>query len=168
MKDVLIRGRKDSGLELNLLAVVWDHPRVSSLRVVINPRLRSTLARWEPPGDVIQVSPAATERGGRALREIVWHEVAHVVVWDRYGNTVKPHGSEWMELMRAAGIEPRAILIRCGQEYRRKSSGLRYRHFCPVCQFSHIAKRRVVKWRCPECRAIGLPGRLQVEAVPTI
>ena len=44
-----------------------------------------------------------------------------------------------------------------------ESGNTNTRHFCPVCHFERIAKRRVANWRCPECRAIGLPGRLHVE-----
>src|SRR5437868_1163394 len=40
--------------DLNSLAAVWAHPRISSLRVIVNRRLRSTLGRWMPPGEVIQ------------------------------------------------------------------------------------------------------------------
>jgi predicted SprT family Zn-dependent metalloprotease len=156
----------DCSSDLNSLATVWAHPRVSSLRVIVNKRLRTTLARWIPPEDVIQVSPAAAERGQNVLRQIVAHEAAHVVVWDRYGRRVRPHGPEWVELMRSAGTEPRAALMRCGERYHRNAPNFRFRHFCPVCHFERIAKRRVASWRCPECHAIGLPGRLNVEQIP--
>ena len=152
-------------LDLSSLAAIWAHPRVSSLRVIINKRLRSTLARWKPPGDEIQVSAAAVDRGPRLLREIVCHEAAHVVVWDRHGQIALPHGPEWAELMRAAGLEPRAVAMRCGQRGRGTIEGRRFRHFCPVCHFERFAKRRVVSWRCPECRAIGLAGHLRVERI---
>jgi predicted SprT family Zn-dependent metalloprotease len=155
----------DCSSDLNSLATVWAHPRVSSLRVVVNKRLQATLARWMPPADVIQVSPAAAERGQNVLRQIVAHEAAHVVVWDRYGRIVRPHGPEWMDLMRAAGTEPQAVLMRCGERYHRKAPSLCFRHFCPVCHFERMAKRRVATWRCPECQAIGLPGGLNVEQI---
>ena len=107
--------RRERGLDLSSLADVWAHPRVSSLRLIINRRLRSTLARWVPPGDVIQVSRAAIERGPTEFREIVCHEAAHVVVWDRHGRVALPHGPEWAELMRTAGLEPRSHALRSRQ-----------------------------------------------------
>lgn len=160
-----LQKRLHSKLGLKSLAVVWCHPRVSSLLIVVNPRLRTTLARWKPPGDVIQVNPAALKRGPKKLREIVCHEAAHVVVWDRHGRKARPHGPEWKQLMRAAGFEPQAVLMRCVPPKHRKAHGLRFRHFCSVCHFERIGKKRVANWRCPECRAIGLSGRLRVEQI---
>jgi predicted SprT family Zn-dependent metalloprotease len=146
------------------LAVTWKCPRVSELDITFNSSLTSTLARWIPPSNVIEICAGAKSRGVRALREIISHEAAHVVVWDRSGRGARPHGPEWAALMRAAGFEARATLIRCG--YRRSvASNVRVRHFCAICQFSKLARRRMPRWRCPECRAIGLEGKLEVERV---
>lgn len=40
------------------------------------------------------------------LATTVPHEVAHIVVWTRYGRAARPHGREWKETMRALGAEP--------------------------------------------------------------
>ena len=101
-------------------------------------------------------------RGAPALREIISHEAAHVVVWDQSGHAARPHGPEWAALMRTAGFEPRATLVRCGHR-RGTYDRVRIRHFCAVCHFSRFAKRRMPRWRCPECRAIGLEGKLRME-----
>jgi predicted SprT family Zn-dependent metalloprotease len=147
------------------LAVCWKHPRISQLEIAFNSSLSSTLARWMPPGDVLEISAAAKARGARLIREIVAHEAAHVAVWDRSGGSARPHGREWAALMRAAGFEARATLIRCG--YRRSTDRrVRIRHFCSICHFTKLAKRRMPRWRCPECRAIGLEGTLKTERVP--
>jgi hypothetical protein len=66
--------------------------------------------------------------------------------------------------MRAAGFEPRATLVRCGSRIGDRAS-VRIRHFCSVCHFSRFAKRRMPRWRCPECQAIGLEGKLGTERV---
>jgi len=152
-------------VHLASLAIVWTHPRVAQLDIVLNRNLRSTLARWIPPSGVLEVNAKVKSRDARALREIISHEAAHVVVWDRSGRAARPHGPEWSALMQAAGIRPRATLVRCG--YRRNGTwrGARTRHVCPVCHFSRFAKRRVPRWRCPECRAIGLEGVLKTERV---
>jgi predicted SprT family Zn-dependent metalloprotease len=144
------------------LARTWDQRRIARLQIVINPRLKSTLARWVPPEDVLEVSLAAQTRGKRLFREILCHEAAHVVVWHESGPSARPHGPEWAALMRAAGFNARATLSRCG--HRRKPTGtVRVRHLCAICHFSRLAKRRMPHWRCPECTAIGLDGRLQTE-----
>jgi predicted SprT family Zn-dependent metalloprotease len=62
------------------LARAWKHPRVSRLEIVVNPRFKSTIARWLAPSNVLEINPAAEARGGPALREIISHEAAHVVV----------------------------------------------------------------------------------------
>jgi predicted SprT family Zn-dependent metalloprotease len=147
------------------LADAWKYARVARLDVAVNPRLRSTLARWIPPSNVIEISAAAKARGARALQEILAHEAAHVVVWDQSGQAAQPHGPEWAAVMRAAGFEPRATLIRCGHRRGGGSDTVRIRHFCPVCHFSNFGKRRMRRWRCPECRTIGLEGNLKTEPV---
>src|SRR5262245_7642576 len=116
---------------LESLAIVWKHERISRLNIAVNPNLRSTLARWIPPSNTLEISAAAKWRDARALLEIISHEAAHVVVWEHSGRAVRPHGPEWAALMRAAGLEPRATVVRCGQ--RRASDGVRFRHFCAVC-----------------------------------
>jgi len=146
------------------LADAWNHASLSRIAVAVNPNLRSTVARWVRSSDVLEISPTVKLRGPRALREIISHEAAHVVVWARSGSAARPHGPEWAALMRSAGFQPRATLIRCGWRSRR-TDGVRIRHFCPVCQFSRYAKRRMPRWRCPECRAIGLEGGLETERV---
>ena len=41
------------------------------------------------------------------LNSVVPHEVAHIVVYQIYGNSVKPHGKEWQAVMfRVFGIRP--------------------------------------------------------------
>ena len=149
---------------LATLAGAWKHARVSRLGIAVNPNLRMTLARWIPPSNVLEISASARSRDAGALREIISHEAAHVVVWDRSGHAARPHGPEWAELMRAAGFEPRATLVRCGCRIGGRAS-VRIRHFCSVCHFSRLAKRRMPRWRCPECRAIGLEGKLGTERV---
>lgn len=155
-------GRK----HLSLFARIWKYPRISQLRPVVNPRLKSTVARWLPPGDTIEIGVAATSRGMSALHEILGHEAAHVVVWNRFGRASRPHGPEWAALMRAAGLVPHATLVRCGAR-RRPTTGVRVRHTCTVCHFSVLAKRKMPRWRCPECRSIGLEGTLRMERIVT-
>ena len=145
------------------LARVWKHPRISRLQIEVNPRLKSTLARWMPPGDVVEISPVVRGRGLRVLREVISHEAAHVVVWDR---SVARHGHTGQSGRRSCGrpASSRERRCRCGHATSRQET-VRVRHFCPVCHFSRFAKQRMPRWRCPECRAIGLEGELTMERV---
>jgi predicted SprT family Zn-dependent metalloprotease len=163
-----IRARRiqEAGQEhLAQLAAAWKYPPVAHIEIVLNPSLRSTLARWSPGANVIELNLKLKARRPRMLREVIAHEAAHVVVFDRFFHDARPHGPEWAELMRVIGYEPRATLVKCG--YRRpRHNARRVRHFCPICHFSRFAKRRMGAWRCPECRAIGLEGVLEIERVP--
>lgn len=147
------------------LAKLWRYPRIAKLQIAVNNRLSSTVARCVRGADIIELSPAAAKQGARMLREIVCHEAAHSVVWERHGRAARPHGIEWRALVRAAGFEPRATLVRCGGRRRPATDRAAFRHVCPVCQFSKRAKRRMSRWRCPECRAVGLDGALRIERV---
>lgn len=144
------------------LAKVWRNPGVSRLQILVNPNFKSTIARWLSPSGVLEISPSAESRGATEFCEIISHEAAHFVVWYQSGSAARPHGPEWAALMRAAGFEPRATLVRCGHR-RGGDDRIRIRHFCTVCHFSKFAKRRMPHWRCPECRAIGLEGKLKME-----
>jgi hypothetical protein len=70
-----------------------EHDRL--IEIAVNPNLQSTLARWIPPHNVLEISTAAKSRGARAFREIISHEAAHVVVSDRSGRGARPHGPVW-------------------------------------------------------------------------
>jgi predicted SprT family Zn-dependent metalloprotease len=101
----------------------------------------------------------------RDQREVICHEAAHFVVWQRHGRAARPHGPEWAALVSLAGFEPKATRVGCGLPRRRPVVTSAFRHICPVCHFSKRSARRMPRWRCPECRAIGLDGSLRVERI---
>lgn len=150
---------------LRSLAKLWKHPRIAKLPIEVNLRLTSTVARCVAGENIIELSPAGARQEGRLLREMLCHEAAHSVVWELYGRAARPHGTEWRALVRAAGFEPKATLVRCGERRQQATETAAFRHVCPVCQFSKRAKRRMSRWRCPECRAVGVEGALRIERV---
>ena len=148
---------------LKSLAEIWGEPRIRTLRVQVNSRLRSTVARSKLSSNTLEINKRVSKRSATSQREIMCHEAAHHVVWRRYGTTVNPHGAEWAALMRSAGFKPRATFIKCGEFSRRQRMPVAFRHTCPVCHFSKRARRRMTLWRCPECSSIGLHGELNIE-----
>jgi predicted SprT family Zn-dependent metalloprotease len=150
---------------LNSLSRLWAEPRVRALEIQVNPRLRATVARCVASKGVIEISPSVPRRTMTSQREIVCHEAAHYVVWRRFGGAARPHGPEWAALVSAAGFQPKAKAIKCGTAGERRRAASVFRHVCPVCQFCKRAKRRMSRWRCPECRAVGLEGALRIERV---
>jgi predicted SprT family Zn-dependent metalloprotease len=148
---------------LQTLATLWNRSFVSSLPVEVNERLSRAAGRWLPRRGVVQLSPGTVSGDLRLRREVLCHEAAHAVVSRLHGDKVKPHGPEWRELVRAVGFEPTASAVRCGVSRQTGRPQVIFRHTCPVCHFSKRAKRRMPRWRCPECRAAGLEGTLRIE-----
>lgn len=150
---------------LRSLARLWAHRPVADVEVRVNARLSATAGRFLPAAELIEVSQAFMARPTAVQREIICHEAAHLVVDHRYGRSARPHGVEWSALIRAAGFTPRASLVRCGTTGPARPTTVQLAHVCTVCHFSRRAKRRTPRWRCPDCRAIGLDGALSIMRV---
>jgi predicted SprT family Zn-dependent metalloprotease len=150
---------------LHSLATLWNQPFVETLPIEVNQRLSRAAGRWLPPRRVIQLSPRTLGKDVRFRREVLCHEAAHAVVSKLHGPKAKPHGPDWRELVRAAGFEPSASAIRCATARQTTRQQSAFRYTCPVCHFSNRAKRRMPRWRCPDCRAAGLEGALRIERV---
>jgi len=68
-----------------------------------NPRLRTTIGRAFLEEGRLELNPLLLGRHPEAMRGVVIHELAHLVVTARHGLRVAPHGAEWKSLMRLAG-----------------------------------------------------------------
>ena len=147
------------------LARIWGHTGVQQLRFRFNRRLTTTVARLRVSDGIVEFNPSVAQLAVRDRREVICHEAAHFVVWQRHGRSARPHGPEWAALVTLAGFEPKASRVRCGQAKQRPALTKTFRHTCLVCHFSKRAARRMPRWRCPECRAIGLDGSLSIERV---
>jgi hypothetical protein len=88
------------------------------------------------------------------------HELAHIVIYHRYGTAVAAHGEEWRALMRAAGYPATARMA--GHGGKRKRIAKRYRHTCAVCQAQRLAGSPMINWRCGQCQSQGLDGILVI------
>ena len=103
------------------------------------------------------------------LREVLSHEIAHIAVRDLHGVGRRPHGPEWMALVRAAGFEPQKRIAWSSGSRTPNASAIQrpnYLHRCPVCQLRRIARRPVRHWRCAACVTAGLSGRLDIGPLP--
>jgi predicted SprT family Zn-dependent metalloprotease len=153
------------------LAKTWPVPHVTSVEVVVNPRLSRTLARFVTGGRRIETSPRALRLA--SLDAILVHEAAHAALALSGVAEARPHGAEWRRLMTLAGIaRPTAALWRCRPTTpvreaappaaRRRTTRARYEHWCPVCQSSRTASRPIKAWRCRSCVDAGLLGLLEI------
>lgn len=145
-------------------SVQWRCNAVRGVDVGRNAALRSSLGRWNRGKNRIELSDAALA-DRRRRKEILCHEAAHAALDLMGKRALRPHGPEWQGLVRAAGFEPKASLVRCGHTLVRRRPVGTYQHTCSVCQFSKRAKRRMSSWRCPECVELGLDGRLKIERI---
>jgi predicted SprT family Zn-dependent metalloprotease len=132
------------------------------LTIVYSSRLRRSLGRCRPQSLVLTLHPILKSLDSRWFREVLCHEAAHVVA-HRSGHRT-PHGAAWKKLMAIAGFEPRIRLKAPASLTASRASPRhgRYEHFCPVCQWSRLARTRISRWRCADCVASGLDGRLAV------
>jgi SprT-like family len=150
-----------------------------TLSIEWSSRLSRSLGRAFPRQGLVRLSPLLMTARREILLEAVCHEVAHVAVPRLHSRPSRPHGPEWAELVRAAGFPCRirvpfvqplvqeASVSTSGDESvvplrRRRTSTSLYVHTCPVCHARRVAGRRISRWRCAECVAAGLDGRLTV------
>jgi SprT protein len=90
------------------------------------------------------------------LRQTVAHEVAHLVAHQRFGAGIRPHGSEWQQIMlKVYGLPAE----RChSYEVKRRQRPYLYRCQCPDGEFPFTAQRHALVLRgrsylCRRCRA---------------
>ncbi|MFM8409291.1 MAG: SprT-like domain-containing protein [Alphaproteobacteria bacterium] len=158
------------------LGATWSRPGLEeSITIELSPRLVRAIGRAMPRSRRIRLALAVADAPNATVAEVVCHEVAHIVAWDLFGPSVRPHGREWAALMRAAGFKPRIRLDPASRGLRmpdpRTSAATRprpwlYEHRCPVCRASRTSGRVVRRWRCARCVRAGLDGELVVERRP--
>ena len=149
------------------LTELWDVSSAArSIVVRFSTRLTCSVGR----ADLVRgrVSLATCLRSEPALLDhALCHELAHLVAFRRVGQSERVEGPTWQALMRLAGYEPilRLAMPPVSTSKAKAIRVRRYRHRCPTCQFTRTAARRMPAWRCADCVAAGLDGRLDIEAV---
>lgn len=147
--------------ELVALSRAW-HVDLRDVQVKISSRLRTSMGRADLARGRVSVAVSAT-KDRRLFREVLRHELAHVAASRLGAKGEGHHGPTWRGLLLAIGAAPRVRIPLPGVQ-RRPPTRL-FRHECSVCDFARIAKRRVPAWRCADCVAAGLAGRLTITEV---
>ncbi len=148
-------------------AEVWNEPGLSTrLNLVVGQRLERSLGRCYPELGLVRIARFVLDLPVELREEIICHEVAHLVVFERHGRGHRPHGAEWKDLMRDLGLTPRVRIQLAPAEAalaaRPGPTRVLYEHRCPVCHAARMSRRRMSQWRCRECVTYGLPGLLEV------
>jgi predicted SprT family Zn-dependent metalloprotease len=98
---------RDAALEAEargLLDKLGIHEGVARLRVVWNPKLRSTAGYAKWPQWLIELNPRLREFDGQIERTMK-HELAHLIAYARAGRKrIEPHGPEWRKACADIGI----------------------------------------------------------------
>jgi predicted SprT family Zn-dependent metalloprotease len=143
----------------------WGVPRLEQkITIEWSERFRCALGRAFPQRGVVRLSAGLASAPVELLREVLCHEVAHVVVVQR-ARWRRPHGPEWATLVRLAGFEPRARIPWtpiAAPRGKAASAKWQYLHRCPVCHVRRTARRPIRRWRCAACVEAGLHGRLEI------
>lgn len=98
--------------DLHRWCCLWNvESLVSEMSVTISRRMTSSLGRASFRRKSIGLQhtlldPTATQ----LLREVLCHEAAHLAAYQLHGMKIRPHGSQWRELLTAAGYPPRATI----------------------------------------------------------
>ena len=64
--------------------------------------------------------------------DTVLHEYAHLVVYQQFGRSSRPHGAEWKAVMRALGLEPR---VTHDYPVERRTLGRKHAYRCTICGY---------------------------------
>jgi predicted SprT family Zn-dependent metalloprotease len=157
---------------INRCAALWQEPSLpAQVQLRWSIRLRTALGLCRPERAQITLNAPRLAAAPALLDEVVCHELAHIVVYQRYGRTAVVHGVEWQALVYAAGFTPTTALRIPGTTPARERAlpsavSKPHRlvmHTCPVCHSQRLARRVVPQWRCAPCCAAGLEGRLITE-----
>jgi SprT protein len=135
----------------------------AEVQIGFDPRLSRSLGRCRPKERRITLHCDLMGAPPGLFATVLCHEAAHVVAYQLFGRAARPHGLEWSGLVEAAGFVPTHGLMHSSSKPRANLSKRVYRHSCPVCQESWLARRPVRAWRCPNCVSHGLDGELMIE-----
>ena len=146
------------------LADLWSMPDLAAcVSVRFSNRLTRSLGRADAATG--RIALATFLENDPPLRDAaLCHELAHLAAFRLVGRSERPHGPTWQRLVRTAGHEPTLKLAVDANEMgeRAPMQRQRFTHLCPVCQFTRTASRPMRSWRCADCVAAGLDGRLEI------
>ena len=86
----------------------WEYPQLPrKARICYNPRMRTTIGQARLDEGKVELNTHLLMTHPEELVETLVHELAHLVVYWRYGD-VRPHGREFFTLMRAVNLSGKA------------------------------------------------------------
>jgi predicted SprT family Zn-dependent metalloprotease len=101
---------------------------------------------------VIELNPRLLGEHPRELVPTLAHELVHLCVRHRYGETAKPHGREFRSMMRRLGLDGKAthdLPVRHLRKHRRRK--YLYLHRCSDCGYEFVARKSRRNCYCRAC-----------------
>lgn len=128
---------RDAALEVQARALLDElglHEGVNRLRILWNPKLRSTAGYAKWPQWLIELNPRLHEFEGQVERTMK-HELAHLIAYARAGRKrIEPHGPEWRKACADVGIPDESA--RHTLPLPRSKQERKFTYVCPHCGFS--------------------------------
>jgi len=99
------------------------------------------------------------------IDDTVPHEVAHFIVYELFGTSVRPHGKEWQYVMREVLDQTPEVTHKYDVQPARKMQTVAYTCGCPerVHQLGLVRHKRVItqqaRYLCRQCREPLLPSQ---------
>jgi predicted SprT family Zn-dependent metalloprotease len=116
----------------SLLSSIGCDALAAHVRVVWNPRMRSTAGMAYPRKQLVTLNPRLREFGHEEVDRTLRHELAHLLAHHRAGRRrIAPHGPEWAQACRDLGL---ADERRCHDlPLPRRKMTARHFYRCPHC-----------------------------------
>lgn len=121
----------------------------------------------------IDLNPKLLARNPSRVREILAHELAHLVTWHR-DPSAPQHGLHWAQLMRRAGLPARRYHGMAVGDLRQRRRTFYYLHLCTTCSAWWIGKKLRRDRHCDRCGPAlvhvyragrSVEGRRELEAI---
>lgn len=122
-----------------------------TLRLAYNPKMRTTLGRAILNDQRIELNPRLLLDHPGQLLGTLGHELAHLVIWDRFGKNAQPHGREFRTLMRQVHLAEKATHNLPVEHLRRKRKAYLYLHRCSLCSYQFAARKARRNTYCRQC-----------------
>ena len=136
-KSAALPEGRDAALEVQARALLDQlglHEGVNRLRILWNPKLRSTAGYAKWPQWLIELNPRLHEFEGQVERTMK-HELAHLIAYARAGRKrIEPHGPEWRKACADIGIPDESA--RHTLPLPRSKQERKFTYACPHCGFT--------------------------------
>ena len=92
-------------------ANLWKLPNLPSRSSIEwSSRLTRSLGCCYPHRGKVRLAARLQSADLELLEEVLCHEMAHLAAHELHGQRIRPHGTEWKTLIKAAGYEPKTRL----------------------------------------------------------